>query len=325
MMKFNKKKLFMLMMIMSTLMVVSSSKWLSMWMGMEINLMMTIPFLFQNKSKMLSEKIMCYFLTQVMASILMLTTMLLMNMNDNIMLYKMMLTISMMIKLGMPPFHMWMPEMMNKINWIMLGFMVTLQSVNPLVVTSQILENNLLLPLIMIISASIGSLSGVNNLLLNKIMVYSSMNHLSWMTMCMMMMNTLWIKYFAVYSMITLTLCFMFNNKLIFYVNQFNMNNNNYMKMMIAMMMLNLGGMPPFPGFFIKWMTMESIMKYNYMYFTLLIMVICSMVTLLFYMRLSYNMFIISSTSQKFNKLIMKMKFYMIMIMNMILPLMMFI
>nr|AFI23552.1 NADH dehydrogenase subunit 2 [Stephanitis mendica] len=324
-MKFNKKKLFMLLMVMSTIMVMSSSKWLSMWMGMEINLMVTIPFLFQNKSKELSEKIMCYFLTQVMASILMLTAMLLMNMNDNIMLFKMMLTFSMMIKLGMPPFHMWMPEMMNKINWVILGFMITLQKINPLIVTSQILENNLLFPMIMIISSSIGSLSGINMLVLNKIMVYSSINHLSWLTMCMMMMNNLWIKYFIVYSMITLTLCFMFNKKLIFYINQFSMNSNNYTKMMISMMMLNLGGMPPFPGFYIKWMTLESIMMNNFMYFILLIMVICSMVTLLFYMRLSYNMFVFSNTSQKFNKLISKIKFYMIMIINMILPLTMFI
>nr|YP_010710145.1 NADH dehydrogenase subunit 2 [Stephanitis nashi]WCS41445.1 NADH dehydrogenase subunit 2 [Stephanitis nashi] len=321
MMKFNKKKMFILMMILSTLMVVCSSKWLSMWMGMEINLMSTIPFIFQNKSKNSSEKIMTYFLTQVMASILMLTSILTMNMNLNNMIIKMMLTFSMMIKLGMPPFHMWMPEMLNKINWITLGIMITLQKINPLILTSQILENNLLLPMIMIVSSSIGSLSGINQLMLNKIMVYSSINHLSWIMMCMMTVNTLWIKYFMVYSTITLTLCYMFNKIMMFYINQLNMNLPNFTKLIITMMMLNLGGMPPFPGFFIKWMTMESVMMLNYMYLTLIIMLFCSMITLLFYMRMSLYLMMLSYSKQKFNMMTKKMKLYTIMLINLMLPL----
>nr|YP_009488353.1 NADH dehydrogenase subunit 2 [Metasalis populi]AWD31612.1 NADH dehydrogenase subunit 2 [Metasalis populi] len=325
MLKFNKKKMFLVLMMLSTLMVLCSTKWLSMWLGMEINLMVTIPFIFQNKSKELSEKVMTYFLTQVMASILMLTAMLTMMMSFNILIIKMMLTFSMMIKLGMPPFHMWMPEMLNKINWWTLGILITMQKINPLMIMSQIMENNLVMPMIMIMSSSVGSLAGINQLVLSKIMVYSSINHLSWITMCMMMMNTLWIKYFIIYSMITLTLCSLFNMKMIFYINQFNMNTNIYMKLMIVGLMLNLGGLPPLPGFFIKWLTLESMMKFNYLYFTLIIMLFCSMVTLIFYMRLSYNMMMLSNMSQKFNKMITKMKFYMIMFLNMMLPLIIFI
>uniref|UniRef100_A0AAU7YTU3 NADH-ubiquinone oxidoreductase chain 2 n=1 Tax=Stephanitis macaona TaxID=3156568 RepID=A0AAU7YTU3_9HEMI len=323
--KFNKKKLFLLMMILSTIMVVCSSKWLSMWLSMEFNLMTTIPFIFKNKSKMFSEKIMIYFITQVMSSILMLTVILTMNMMYNMTLMKMMLTFSMMIKLGIPPFHMWMPEMLSKVNWMILSFMITLQKINPLIITSQILENNLLLPMILIISATIGSISGINQIMMNKIMAYSSINHMSWTIMCMMMMNTLWIKYFIIYSIITLTLCFMFNKKMIFYINQLNMNCNNNMKIIITILMLNLGGMPPLPGFFIKWMTLESIMKYSYMYTTSMIMMFCSMITLMFYMRLSYNMMMSLNTSQKFNKLISKEKNYMILLINTILPLTMLI
>nr|YP_009488327.1 NADH dehydrogenase subunit 2 [Cysteochila chiniana]AWD31586.1 NADH dehydrogenase subunit 2 [Cysteochila chiniana] len=317
--KFNKKTFFLMIMIMSTVMVMSSNKWLSVWMGMEINMMMTIPFMFQNKSKELSEKIMTYFLTQAMGSIILLTSIMMKTYNLNFMIVMFTTTVSMMIKMGIPPFHMWMPEMLNKMDWITLLIMITLQKINPLIVSSQLTEQNNLLNMMMITAATVGSISGINQLSLSKIMAFSSINHMSWMMMCMAMKNNLWIKYFIVYALITATLCLTFNKNMSFYMNQLNHNMMNMNKMMMLTMMLNLGGIPPLPGFLLKWMTMESMMVSNY-FFMMTIMIFSSMVTLLFYMKLMYTNMMLSSTMTKFKLMNHNKQLYLIMLINLITP-----
>nr|AFI23500.1 NADH dehydrogenase subunit 2 [Ammianus toi] len=319
MFKFNKKKLFILIMMLSTIMMMNSTKWLSLWLTMEINLMATTPFIFEKMSKESSEKIMIYFLTQTMASILLLSTILIeMNMN----MFNMFMTMSMMIKLGMPPFHMWMPEMLNKLKWDIMLVMITIQKINPLIVISQLMEKNLLFPMIMIFASSVGSISGINQLSLNKIMAFSSINHMSWIMLCMMCKNNLWMSYFLIYSLITLTMCLIFNKKMTFYMNQLNINLNTTMKIMMLLMMLNLGGMPPLPGFFLKWMTLESSMN-TQTYFIIIVMLVSSMITLLFYMRTMYNNMMLSSMNIKYKIMYNNMYMYMLFMINMSLPVIM--
>nr|ARB50143.1 NADH dehydrogenase subunit 2 [Perissonemia borneenis] len=293
------------------------------WMAMEINMMMTIPFIYQNMNKESSEKIMIYFLTQTMSSSLML----LMILTEYKMTtsFNMMMTMSMMIKLGVPPFHMWMPEMLNKLNWDLMIIMITLQKINPLMVMSQLMEKNMLFPMIMILTSSIGSISGINQLSLNKIMAFSSINHMSWIMMCMLTNNNLWMNYFFIYSIITTTLCMMFNKKMIYFINQTNINLNLKSKIMLFMMMLNLGGLPPMPGFFLKWMVIETMSSLMNMYFTMIIMLMCSMITLLFYMRMMYNNMMFSTMNIKFMMINYNKYSYLMFMTNLLLPMLMMI
>nr|WRW11488.1 NADH dehydrogenase subunit 2 [Corythucha ciliata] len=317
---FNKKVFFLSMMIMSTIMMLSSSKWLSMWMSMEINLMMTVPFIFQNKSKELSEKIMIYFLIQVMASMLFLIMIMMKPILMNG-INKMIMSMSMMMKLGLPPLHMWMPEMMNKINWDTLMVMITLQKINPLMVMSEMIENNMIIISLMITASTVGSIGGINQLSLTKIIVFSSINHMSWIMMCMIMKNMLWMKYFIVYSMITIPLCIMLNKLMVFYINQFSMNSNNYMKISTMLMLLNMGGLPPMPGFFIKWMTINAMSETVSMYFIMTIMILSSMITLVFYMRMTFYFMMMSTAMNKYKMLLKNKYTYILMLMNMMMPL----
>nr|YP_009488366.1 NADH dehydrogenase subunit 2 [Tingis cardui]AWD31625.1 NADH dehydrogenase subunit 2 [Tingis cardui] len=322
--KFNKKILFLMLMIMSTIMIMSSTSWISMWVGMEINMMSTIPFISSVKSKEMSEKTMMYFMIQVLGSILLLTMVLIKNMLINMTINNMLITLSMMIKLGVPPFHMWMPEMFNKMSWMTIMVMITVQKINPLIVTMQVLEKNMLIPMIMIMSATIGSISGVNQVSLNKIMAFSSINHMSWIMMCMMMKNDSWMKYFIVYTMITATICVLFSKSMTFYINQLSNNSNTVNKIMMLVMMLNLGGMPPLPGFILKWMTMEYMVTSN-MYSVMIMMLMSSMITLLFYMRLTYKNMMLSSMNIKFFIKKINNYSYTLFMMNMFMPLIMLI
>nr|YP_009467125.1 NADH dehydrogenase subunit 2 [Agramma hupehanum]ARB50118.1 NADH dehydrogenase subunit 2 [Agramma hupehanum] len=319
MLKFNKKKLFLVMLILSSIMVMSSSSWLSMWMGMEINLMMNIPFLFKNKSKTLSEKIMIYFLIQVMGSIIMLTMILIKNMNFNQELSIMFISMSMMIKLGLPPFHIWMPEMLNKLEWETMMVMISIQKINPMIMLTQFMNQNMISMMIMIMAASIGSLGGINQLSLNKIIAFSSINHMSWIIMLMLIMTNLWMKYFIVYTMINLTLCLTFKKMNTMYINQLSVNTNLYSKMMLLLMMMNLGGFPPMPGFLLKWLTMEWMISMN-MKIIMTIMIFSSMITLLFYMRSMFSNTMMSTMNFKFKMIKFNKKMHLMFYLNMLTP-----
>nr|UBQ33990.1 NADH dehydrogenase subunit 2 [Plerochila australis] len=320
MMKYNKKKLFLIIMIMSCIMVMSSSSWLSIWIGMEINLMTNIPFLFNNKSKNMSEKIMIYLLIQVMGSIIMLLVILTKNMIQE-MDMNIILTMSMMIKLGVPPFHPWMPEMLNKLKWNTMIVMITIQKINPMIVLSQIMNQNYMSPLVMIMAASIGSISGINQLSLNKIIAYSSINHLSWIVMNMMMTSNIWINFFIIYSLINLTMCLVFKKMNVYFMNQLTINTTIYMKMMMFVMLMNLGGMPPFPGFMLKWLTLEYMISSS-MYFVMTVMLVSSMVAMLFYMRMMYLNIMSSSMNFKFKTIKFNKNLNLMLIMNLMLPMM---
>nr|ARB50131.1 NADH dehydrogenase subunit 2 [Eteoneus sigillatus] len=309
-------------MFMSTIMMLSSMKWLMMWITMEINLLMTIPFIFESKNKESSEKIMIYFLTQTMASILFIMMIVSKYMFVNEFISKMIMSMSMMIKLGVPPFHMWMPEMVNKMNWMTTLIMITLQKINPMVVIMHLMDKNLMFPSILILASSIGSISGINQLSLNKIMAFSSINHMSWMMMCNMINSQMWMKYFMMYTIINVTICVMFHLNKTYYINQVNMNNSMTMKMSMLLMMLNLGGMPPLPGFMLKWMTMEMTMNSNLLFMMLTIMVLSSMITLLFYMRIMYFSMVLQSYTMKFMIVKSKNITLLMFLMNLITPLM---
>nr|UPL65831.1 NADH dehydrogenase subunit 2 [Haedus sp.] len=311
------KKLFMSIMFLSTLLVLSSTSWLITWIGLEINMMSTIPVIFLKK-KSNTQKAMIYFLTQAMASMILLGSIL--NMTFDEYTAQILITITMMIKLGVPPFHMWMPEMMNKLNWNIFMILATVQKISPLFIVSNLSVKNLILPEIMLWGAVLGAIMGVNQISLNKILAYSSINHMSWMLLCMMSKNNMWMIYFIVYSFLMLSLCFMMKQLEIFYINQFSMNFNWTSKMMIMVMMMNMSGLPPLPGFFIKWMALEASMNNSLSMLILLIMIMTSLITLLFYIKMTIYMTTTSSTNIKFKNISENISMSLIFISNMTMP-----
>nr|UPL65959.1 NADH dehydrogenase subunit 2 [Hyalopeplus sp.] len=296
------KMLFMMMTIMSTMMVLSSQDWLNMWIGMEINLMSFIPFMFKNKNNYLSQSSMMYFLMQSLASIIFIMMILL---NNYMFIMKMnnwemnVIMMTMMMKMGMPPFHMWFPEIMTKISWKLCMMLMTWQKVAPLYILSMIMENNLFMMSMTLLSTIIGAIMGLNHTSTRKIMAYSSINHMGWMVACMMMNKKMWMMYLIMYSVMVILTSMLMNKHNIMFINQFNMTNMSMMeKTSLLIMMLSMGGMPPFLGFIPKWMTIKYMIMSNET-LLLLMMMMASLVTMSYYMRMMSSMILMTSHSQK--------------------------
>uniref|UniRef100_UPI0030DF5CE9 NADH dehydrogenase subunit 2 n=1 Tax=Chauliops quaternaria TaxID=2936723 RepID=UPI0030DF5CE9 len=298
------KMMFLIMIIMSTLLTISSTNWMGMWMGMEMNLMAFIPFISKNKNLKSSRAMMMYFIAQSIGSIMFLFAIL---MNSFIMAPIMMneyiktaMMIGLLIKLGMAPFHSWIPEMMSNINWNEMMIMMTWQKLAPMFTMSNFI-NNWALYLSIIMSAIVGAIGGLNTTSIQKILAYSSISHMSWMT-AMMISQTQWLMYLMIYSIITMMLCWLMSIYNSYFINQISMMNEQMIeKITYTTLMLSMGGMPPFLGFLPKWMAIQSMINTKMM-FMMTIMILMSLLTLFYYMRMISSLMLMYSTTNKWMK-----------------------
>uniref|UniRef100_A0AAN0LHD6 NADH-ubiquinone oxidoreductase chain 2 n=1 Tax=Teucriogethes sp. TaxID=3123426 RepID=A0AAN0LHD6_9CUCU len=303
------KMLFFSSMIFSTLMAISSFSWFSMWMGLEMNLLSIIPLFKSVNNIYPNEASIKYFITQTIASsIILLAIMLYLNMNNMVsmnmnMYLDMMLNSGFLIKMGAAPFHMWFPEVMEGLNWNMNLLMLTWQKIAPMILLMNNMKINMFISMVIISSSLISGIQGVNQISMRKILTYSSINHISWMISSMMFSSSIWVMYFMIYSLISINIILILKNLNVYYLKQlFNsMNNNNMIKILFSFNFLSLGGIPPFLGFIPKWLTI-NFMIMNNMYIISTILIIFTLMTLYFYIRISMNSMIMYS-SEKLNKM----------------------
>nr|YP_009590136.1 NADH dehydrogenase subunit 2 [Palesisa nudioculata]QBM09706.1 NADH dehydrogenase subunit 2 [Palesisa nudioculata] len=291
------KILFLSILMMSTLISISANSWMGAWMGLEINLLSFIPLMSDNKL-MSTESSLKYFLTQALASSMFLFAIILFLMNSNEMysnsFMKMMIFSSLLLKSGAAPFHFWFPNVIEGLSWINSLILMTWQKIAPLMLISYIIYKPLIITSI-IFSSNVGALGGLNQTSLRKLMAYSSINHLGWMLAAMYQNNLLWMTYFSFYSFLTFSMIFLLNMYKISHINQlFSLfYYSKSMKFFIFFNLLSLGGLPPFLGFFPKWIVIQSLVLTN-QFFLLTIMVLMTLITLYFYIRLSYSAFMLN-------------------------------
>nr|YP_009040597.1 NADH dehydrogenase subunit 2 [Dastarcus helophoroides]AHG24991.1 NADH dehydrogenase subunit 2 [Dastarcus helophoroides] len=296
------KMMFFNTMILGTLISISAYSWMSMWMGLEINLLSIIP-LFKNKSTLSSEATLKYFITQALASLILLFSIIMMMMmtefipqNFNLFLL-MIMNSSLLTKMGAAPFHFWFPEVMEGLSWINCFILLTWQKIAPMILLMYNYQMPMFLFSIIILSMLISGIMGLNQTSLRKIMTFSSINHIGWMLSTMFNNQSIWMIYFIIYSIISLNIILIFNFLNIFYLHQLysKMNYNISMKLFFIMNFLSLGGLPPFLGFLPKWMTINYLINENLM-FLAFIMIILTLITLFYYIRITFSTLTLNSS-----------------------------
>lgn len=156
--------------------------------------------------------------------------------------------------------------------------------------------------IIVITCVFIGSLGGLNQTSLRKLIAFSSINHLGWIIAGIINRENLWITYFLFYCFLSFSIVFFFYNFKLFNINQiFNLfNRNSVIKFLIFLTLLSLGGLPPFIGFLPKWLIIESLINLN-IFFVLTVIVTFTLVTLFFYIRICYSAFLLNHNENNWN------------------------
>nr|APX40798.1 NADH dehydrogenase subunit 2 [Phyllotreta tetrastigma] len=307
--------LFFNLILIGILISVSAYSWLSMWMGLEINLLSIIPLFKNNKNIFPAEACLKYFITQAMASIILLFSIIhsfnfisLSNLSMNL------LNIALLTKLGAAPFHFWFPEVSEGLNWINNIILMTIQKIAPLILLMYNSMTSKLILLSIISSSIIGSIYGLNQISLRKILAYSSINHLAWMLTSFIENKIIWIHYFAIYSLILINIIYIFNYFKLFYIYQlFLVNNKNKLiKLIFSLNLLSLGGLPPFIGFMPKWLTLNFLMMKK-LFLISIILILFTLITLYFYCRIIFSNLTFNMNENLINFFNKKLNFYIIM------------
>nr|YP_010417791.1 NADH dehydrogenase subunit 2 [Precis milonia]USF17950.1 NADH dehydrogenase subunit 2 [Precis milonia] len=306
------KMFFMFIVFFSTLISISSNSWLGCWIGLEINLLSFIPLMSNPNNLLNSEASLKYFLTQSIASInflfsILINLLLLKNFfNDYII--SILINSSLLMKMGSTPFHFWFPNIMEGLSWLNCFILMTWQKISPMILLSYYMNLKFLF-LIMIFNVLIGTISSFNQTSLRKLMAFSSINNLGWMLSALTISENLWMLYFLLYSLFIFIMCFLFYIINVFYINQlFNLNLNFSIKFSILINFLSLGGLPPFLGFFPKWLIINYLL-FNNLFIISFIFVMSSLIMLFIYIRIIYSSFMFYSIKFKWYKIFIKNNF----------------
>nr|QWZ46323.1 NADH dehydrogenase subunit 2 [Philolithus sp. JT2] len=294
-------------MIMGTLIAISSYSWMGMWMGLEINLLSIIPLFSSKKNILSSESSLKYFITQAMASSVLLMSVILMLVTNEFIaptmnFYLMMvLNSALLTKLGAAPFHYWFPEVMEGLNWVNCLILLTWQKIAPMM----LLMNNMMNPkftiCIIFMCMVVSTVMAFNQISLRKILTFSSINHIGWMMSTTMMSFSSWTIYFIVYTVLNMNMIAMFQQTNSFYLNQINnsINKNKMLKFALITNFMSLGGLPPFLGFLPKWIVINWMIMNN-LFLTAILMIMLTLVMLFIYMRITLSSLLMQLSETKF-------------------------
>nr|AEZ78816.1 NADH dehydrogenase subunit 2 [Lissotriton italicus] len=282
-----------------TIATLSSHHWFLAWMGLEINTLAIIPLMTKMHHPRAAESATKYFLTQATASALILfsTTInawttgewTIMNMTDHT--PTMILTIALAIKLGIAPFHLWLPDVLQGLNMLTCLILSTWQKLAPmalLILTSHQLNTNLLI-VMALMSAIIGGWGGLNQTQMRKIMAYSSIAHLGWMILVISFAPNLALLNLFIYLILTSSMFLMLMTLNSTNVNKLSISWLKTPTLAASMMatLMALGGLPPTSGFLPKWLILQEMTKHHLGTLSA-IMAMSALLSLFFYLRLSY-------------------------------------
>lgn len=258
---------------------------------------------------MASEASLKYFLTQSIASInflfyIIIKITLLKNFEINNII-TLIINSSILIKIGAAPFHFWFPNIVEGLSWLNNFILITWQKITPIILLSYYFNKNLLIFRIFL-RIIIGAIGGLRQTSLRKIIAFSSINNLGWIISSIIIRENLWIFYLSIYSFLIRIICLFFYRINRYFINQlYIFNIKPIIKINLLINFLSLGGLPPFIGFFPKWIIINFLIINNY-YFMTFIFVIIRLIILFFYIRIIYSTFIINYFKIKWFKINLK-------------------
>lgn len=271
--------------------VASSSSWLLCWIGIELNTLTFIPLMLVIKTGREGESAVKYFLSQTVASVVFLIGILGVKFYS---VFAMVVLIALFIKIGVAPFHGWLVSVGENLDWLCLYLILTLQKINPLMLLVSSCWVWELFFVGILFSGTLGALLGLSQTSLRKLLIFSSVNHLGWLLLAMSVRLVILRVYFVIYCFLLFPLIALFININIGYLGQIQGLPISSMRLILLTgSLLSLGGLPPFLGFFPKWIVISGALSLGN-YFLGLFLVLVSLFTLFYYLRISYAGFILT-------------------------------
>nr|AGU68729.1 NADH dehydrogenase subunit 2 [Ducula aenea paulina] len=285
--------------LLGTTITISSNHWVMAWTGLEINTLAIIPLISKSHHPRAIEATIKYFLVQATASALLLFS----SMSNAWVTGQwditqlthptscLLLTIAIAMKLGLVPFHFWFPEVLQGSSMttaLLLSTVLKFPPITILFLTSHSL-NPTLLAIMAIISAALGGWMGLNQTQIRKILAFSSISHMGWMTIIIIYNPNLTLLTFYLYTLMTATVFLTLNTTKVLKLTtmMISWTKTPMLNATLMLALLSLAGLPPLTGFLPKWLIIQELTKQE-MTLAATIMAMLSLLGLFFYLRLAY-------------------------------------
>nr|AAM70602.1 NADH dehydrogenase subunit 2 [Conirostrum albifrons] len=291
--------IFIISLAMGTTITISSNHWVLAWTGLEINTLAILPLISKSHHPRAIEAATKYFLTQAAASALVLfssmTNAWQTGQWDITQLTHptscLILTAAIAMKLGLVPFHFWFPEVLQGsplTTGLLLSTIMKLPPMALLYMTSPSLNPSLLTTLA-ILSTALGGWMGLNQTQIRKILAFSSISHLGWMTAVVIYNPKLTLLNFYLYVVMTVAVFLTLNTMKVLKLSTLMTawTKTPPLNAMLLLTLLSLAGLPPLTGFMPKWLIIQELTKQD-MATTATLIALLSLLSLFFYLRLAY-------------------------------------
>nr|AUR26941.1 NADH dehydrogenase subunit 2 [Colluricincla harmonica]AVP27618.1 NADH dehydrogenase subunit 2 [Colluricincla harmonica superciliosa]AUR33589.1 NADH dehydrogenase subunit 2 [Colluricincla harmonica]AUR33600.1 NADH dehydrogenase subunit 2 [Colluricincla harmonica]AUR33602.1 NADH dehydrogenase subunit 2 [Colluricincla harmonica] len=293
------KLIFSISLLLGTTITISSNHWVMAWTGLEINTLAILPLISKSHHPRAIEAATKYFLVQATASALVLFSSMTNAWHtgqwDITQLTHpascLILTTAISIKLGLVPFHFWFPEVLqgsSLITGLLLSTAMKFPPITLLFMTSSSLNPTLLMTMA-ILSVALGGWMGLNQTQVRKIMAFSSISHLGWMSIIIVYNPKLTLLNFYLYTLMTAAVFLAFNStktlKLSTLMTAWTKTPS--LSGILLLALLSLAGLPPLTGFLPKWLIIQELTKQD-MAPAAMILSLLSLLSLFFYLRLAY-------------------------------------
>nr|BCO16465.1 NADH dehydrogenase subunit 2 [Sphaerodactylus elegans] len=302
-----------------TIITMASHHWLLAWLGLEINTLAMIPLIAKPHHPRATEAATKYFLIQAIAAALILFSSIINAwhtghwtiMNTSSPIATTTLTIALAMKLGLAPTHLWYPEVIQGSMMTTAMVLSTWQKLAPLALmymTMQQLSPTVMLT-IGLLSALVGGWSGLNQTQLRKIMAFSSIAHMGWLLTAMTLSHHLTTLTLTTYMIMTTALFTMLSNTLIKTLTDLGTTwtKTPVVLSMTMLAVMSLGGLPPLSGFMPKWLIAKELVT-NTLLPIATTLILASLPSLFFYLRLAYFTTLTTPPNNTNNKLSWRLK-----------------
>lgn len=302
--------IFFIVAIFGTLFSISSSHWLGIWAGLEINLIGVLPLLVYQKSISERESAVKYFVIQALGSSLLLFgslgTYRLSFSWENLnfiaewsFLRLIIIRVGLGLKMGVFPFHFWFPRVIAGLPWLSCLLLATWQKIAPLFLIISLFEASfttwLFLTFCLIASGSslLGGVGGINQTQIRALLAYSSIGHLGWIIFAGLHRSWAIGFYFGTYVLISLCLfSALWLGDLSYSKTLAKVSFFSYPVFLVVMILLSLGGLPPLLGFISKWLVISTGVQSSLSIFIFLL-ILGSLIRLFYYLSLFFSLFLI--------------------------------
>lgn len=206
--------------------------------------------------------------------------------------------IALLIKLSIPPLHLWLPLIAKFLPWKILLILLTLQKIIPFYIISLIKLYPTLLYIIIIICSILPPYIILNITNFKLLISYSSINQSRWIILLIYVKNIIWFKYFIFYSIISLRLfSIIYLSKISISLNYF--KSHFKFNLLFIIFIFNIAGLPPFSFFYIKWFSIFTFLKSTNILIIFVLIILSSLIMLYIYINIIVNSFFINKIKSK--------------------------